>query len=102
MQIRDKNLNLTGSYTFLKTSHTYNTIFVSGSYFSGSTALFCVLENNRLHVANVGDSRAVAVKKSDGKVVQITTDHKPINVTIIQCQTWSDYCIYFRIVKLLW
>ncbi|KAK3425837.1 hypothetical protein EUGRSUZ_B00026 [Eucalyptus grandis] len=42
----------------------------------GSTAVTAILLNNqKLWVANVGDSRAVLSKK--GKAIQMTTDHEP-------------------------
>ena len=42
----------------------------------GSTAIIALLRANILHVANVGDSRAVYVSPS-GAVFPLSTDHKP-------------------------
>jgi serine/threonine protein phosphatase PrpC len=41
----------------------------------GSTAVCCVLREGKLHIANVGDSRAILV--SGGKGIPLTKDHKP-------------------------
>lgn len=41
----------------------------------GSTALTCVIDENLISVANVGDSRAVLVRGDE--IIQLTTDHKP-------------------------
>eukprot|EP00467_Chlorarachnion_reptans_P017160 CAMPEP_0114488196 /NCGR_PEP_ID=MMETSP0109-20121206/1191_1 /TAXON_ID=29199 /ORGANISM="Chlorarachnion reptans, Strain CCCM449" /LENGTH=179 /DNA_ID=CAMNT_0001664553 /DNA_START=274 /DNA_END=813 /DNA_ORIENTATION=+ len=41
----------------------------------GSCAIVAVIINKWLHVANLGDSRAVLC--SDGQAVQLSTDHKP-------------------------
>ncbi|KAL5223171.1 hypothetical protein ABZP36_027884 [Zizania latifolia] len=41
----------------------------------GSTALAAVLVGSHLYVANVGDSRAVAL--NSGKAVPLSEDHKP-------------------------
>lgn len=41
----------------------------------GSTALTCLIHGQRAYVANAGDSRAVAC--ISGKVVPMSTDHKP-------------------------
>jgi len=46
-------------------------------HMQGSTALVCVLvDGKRLHVGNIGDSRAV-LKRADGSVVRVSYDHKP-------------------------
>lgn len=42
---------------------------------SGCTAVICLLKNNKLYVANAGDSRAVLCR--DGKAVEMSEDHKP-------------------------
>jgi protein phosphatase 2C family protein 2/3 len=42
---------------------------------AGSTLLAALLIDDKLHIANVGDSRAVLVKGSDAK--QLTRDHTP-------------------------
>jgi len=49
-----------------------------GQDLSGSTALVGVLHKNKLYIANVGDSRAVATKIDTlDEALQITMDHKP-------------------------
>jgi serine/threonine protein phosphatase PrpC len=47
--------------------------------FSGSTWVVCIFIKNRCFVANVGDSRAVLVKRKAGQVVcyPLSDDHKP-------------------------
>jgi len=46
-------------------------------HIQGSTALVCVMvDNKRLHVANIGDSRAV-MKRTDGSIIRVSYDHKP-------------------------
>jgi len=46
-------------------------------HIQGSTALVCIMVgNSRLHVGNIGDSRAV-LYYSDGRVVRVSYDHKP-------------------------
>lgn len=44
---------------------------------SGSTALICYFTDNRLHLANLGDSRVVSCKNSSSNASQLTHDHKP-------------------------
>jgi serine/threonine protein phosphatase PrpC len=44
---------------------------------SGSCALVCLLENDRLTAANVGDSRLVLSKGRGSQSQQVTQDHKP-------------------------
>lgn len=41
----------------------------------GTTAVVCLVRGGKLHVANVGDSRAVLCRH--GTAVQLTEDHKP-------------------------
>ena len=50
---------------------------MAGDEESGTTAVVCMLTagDSELHIANVGDSRAVLCR--GGKASQITTDHKP-------------------------
>lgn len=45
----------------------------------GSTALVGLVQNDRLHIAWAGDSRAILIR--DGKIVMTTVDHKPENET---------------------
>lgn len=42
---------------------------------SGSTAIIVVIKDNKLYVANVGDSRALLSRA--GKVIPLSVDHKP-------------------------
>ncbi len=46
---------------------------------SGSCALVSVLYDNKIYIANVGDSRAIMSINGGAKVKQLTTDHKPNN-----------------------
>jgi len=42
---------------------------------SGCTAVICLLKDNKLYVANAGDSRAVLCR--GGKAIEMSEDHKP-------------------------
>lgn len=44
---------------------------------SGSCALVCLFEQEKVFVANVGDSRAIMCRGRGAKVEQLTVDHKP-------------------------
>lgn len=44
---------------------------------SGSTATVAYIENDTLHLAHIGDSRAVL--QQNGRAIQLTTDHIPHN-----------------------
>ena len=44
---------------------------------SGSCALVCLFEQEKLFVANVGDSRALMSRGRGAQVQQLTVDHKP-------------------------
>ena len=46
---------------------------------SGSCALVSVIYDNKIYIANVGDSRAIMSINGGAKVKQLTTDHKPNN-----------------------
>jgi serine/threonine protein phosphatase PrpC len=41
----------------------------------GTTAIVCVLQGSRAHIAGVGDSRCVLAR--GGRALRVTTDHKP-------------------------
>jgi len=43
--------------------------------YSGSTACVCVIIEEKVYLANAGDSRAIVIK--EGIIVKKTTDHKP-------------------------
>ena len=47
---------------------------------SGSCAVVAVLGGGRLHIAHIGDSRAVLCAGEDGEAVPLTEDHKPDSV----------------------
>ena len=46
---------------------------------SGSCALVSILFDNKIYIANIGDSRAIMSMNSGTKVKQLTNDHKPDN-----------------------
>lgn len=48
-------------------------------FFVGTTALIAVLEDNKLIVANVGDSRGVMCDNK-GNAIPLSFDHKPQQV----------------------
>ncbi|KAJ1259223.1 hypothetical protein BS78_10G137900 [Paspalum vaginatum] len=70
-----KDTKLAISRTFLQTDGDIIETISSPFRDDGSTALVAVLIGNRIYVANVGDSRAVASKGS--KAVPLSKDHKP-------------------------
>uniref|UniRef100_A0A0E0LC65 protein-serine/threonine phosphatase n=1 Tax=Oryza punctata TaxID=4537 RepID=A0A0E0LC65_ORYPU len=71
-----KDTKLAINQTFLKTDADFLQSISSDRYRDdGSTAVAAILVGNRLYVANVGDSRAVALKA--GKAVPLSEDHKP-------------------------
>uniref|UniRef100_A0A0D3GHC5 protein-serine/threonine phosphatase n=1 Tax=Oryza barthii TaxID=65489 RepID=A0A0D3GHC5_9ORYZ len=71
-----KDTKLAINQTFLKTDADFLQSISSDRYRDdGSTAVAAILIGNRLYVANVGDSRAVALKA--GKAVPLSEDHKP-------------------------
>uniref|UniRef100_J3MEN0 protein-serine/threonine phosphatase n=2 Tax=Oryza brachyantha TaxID=4533 RepID=J3MEN0_ORYBR len=64
------------SQTFLKSDADFLESVSSNPFRDdGSTAVTAILVGNHLYVANVGDSRAVALKA--GKAVPLSEDHKP-------------------------
>jgi protein phosphatase 2C family protein 2/3 len=46
---------------------------------SGSCALVALIFDNKLYIANIGDSRAIMSANGGNKVKQLTNDHKPNN-----------------------
>lgn len=58
--------------TFLKTDADFLQSISSDRYRDdGSTAVAAILIGNRLYVANVGDSRAVALKAGKGNILLV-------------------------------
>ena len=47
---------------------------------SGSCALVCVMTENKIFIANIGDSRAIMSINNGTKIKQLTVDHKPNNI----------------------
>ncbi|CAF0790251.1 unnamed protein product [Didymodactylos carnosus] len=47
---------------------------------SGSTAISCLIDPERIYFLNVGDSRAILVS-TDGRILMATKDHKPNDPT---------------------
>ena len=47
--------------------------------FSGSCALVCIISENKIYFANIGDSRAIMSINNGNKIKQLTIDHKPNN-----------------------
>jgi serine/threonine protein phosphatase PrpC len=48
-----------------------------GHNISGSCAITCMILDDSLIIFNVGDSRAILLKKDDRSVQEVTSDHKP-------------------------
>jgi protein phosphatase 2C family protein 2/3 len=47
---------------------------------SGSCGLVAILTENKIYIANIGDSRAIMSLNNGSKVKQLSTDHKPNNI----------------------
>ena len=47
---------------------------------SGSCALVTLIYDNKIYIANIGDSRAIMSVNGGTKVKQLTIDHKPDNI----------------------
>jgi serine/threonine protein phosphatase PrpC len=47
---------------------------------SGSCALVCIMTENKIFIANIGDSRAIMSINNGTKIKQLTVDHKPNNI----------------------
>ena len=47
---------------------------------SGSCALVTIIFDNKIYIANIGDSRAIMSVNGGTKVKQLTVDHKPDNI----------------------
>ncbi|KAG2373228.1 hypothetical protein C9374_012331 [Naegleria lovaniensis] len=54
-----------------------DSLFSAEEYYAGCTANVCVLRNDDLFVANLGDTRCVLAHK--GFAIQLSEDHKPNN-----------------------
>lgn len=50
------------------------------SDYSGSCALVAIIFDNKIYLANIGDSRAIMSINGGTKVKQLTLDHKPNNI----------------------
>ncbi|KAK1610468.1 hypothetical protein QYE76_034141 [Lolium multiflorum] len=70
-----ENPKLALKTTFLKTDADFLEAVSIPYRQDGSTALAAVLISDQLYVANVGDSRAIALK--GGKAISLSDDHKP-------------------------
>ncbi|CAM0910387.1 unnamed protein product [Alopecurus aequalis] len=70
-----ENPKLALKTTFLKTDANFLESVSIPYRQDGSTALTAVLVGDQLYVANVGDSRAIALK--GGKAIPLSDDHKP-------------------------
>ncbi|XP_044959290.1 probable protein phosphatase 2C 56 isoform X1 [Hordeum vulgare subsp. vulgare] len=70
-----KNTKLALKTTFLKTDADFLESVTTPYREDGSTALAAVLVGDQIYVANVGDSRAIALK--GGKAIPLSDDHKP-------------------------
>ena len=62
---------------FFKQKCSYN---LEESDKSGSCALIAVIFDNKIYIANIGDSRAIMSMNGGVKIKQLTTDHKPENI----------------------
>ena len=50
---------------------------------SGSTAISCLIDNERVYFLNVGDSRGILVS-TEGRVLLATKDHKPSRASFVR------------------
>lgn len=50
----------------------------------GCTAIVLLLTNNKYYVANVGDSKAILIKKNQ-EIISLSKAHKPSNNLEKQC-----------------
>lgn len=56
---------------------------------SGSTAISCLIDSERIFFLNVGDSRAILVS-TDARILLATKDHKPSTVGSFQWKFVSN------------
>lgn len=61
---------------------------------SGSCALVAIIFDNKLYIANIGDSRAILSINGGTKVKQLTVDHKPDNIKEFERALKSGSKIY--------
>lgn len=61
---------------------------------SGSCALISIIFDNKIYIANLGDSRAILSMNGGTKVKQLTVDHKPENVKEFERATKNGSQIY--------
>lgn len=62
---------------FLKTDAQFLEIAKSGYFDDGTTAVVAMIEEEHIYVGNVGDSRAVLIRKNEKEPVELSRDHKP-------------------------
>uniref|UniRef100_M8BQS0 protein-serine/threonine phosphatase n=1 Tax=Aegilops tauschii TaxID=37682 RepID=M8BQS0_AEGTA len=77
-KMKGQSVSLFGVFdetTFLKTDADFLESVTTPYREDGSTALAAVLVGDQIYVANVGDSRAIALK--GGKAIPLSDDHKP-------------------------
>ena len=71
---------------------------MKGVFASGTTALVAVIHGTQLAVANVGDSRGVMCTV-DGRVIPLSFDHKPDNVSILMFILYRPILLPFTTVS---
>lgn len=64
---------------------------------AGTTAICCLIRDNKLYCANAGDSRAIACR--NGTLVTLSNDHKPNNPEEMDRIYNAGECNYLKTVK---